>query len=206
MKKLKKPAAAANLLIILLEIIGTAISFSNGGISVLKWYTVLSNITAFIASVCWLSACLRGNGDIPKWIKLLRYCAAVCLSVTFLIVVFVLVPMAIPYGTAASVLYQGPQIYHHILCPIISFISFAFLEDNTGITRSHAFIAAVPTLIYGIVAMLLNILRVIEGPYPFLLVYQQPWYMSVMWFVLIIGLAFVLARMIAGLACRKKNT
>jgi hypothetical protein len=202
MEKLKKPAAAANILIVILEMIGTAISFRNG-IEVLRWYTVLSNIFALIASLCWLGAALLRN-EIPAWAKLMRYCAAVCLSVTFLVVVFVLVPMAVPYGMVGDVLYKGPQIYHHILCPMISFVSLVFLEKNSGIKPFHALIAAVPTFLYGTVTMLLNILRVMEGPYPFLLVYQQPWYASVMWYVLIIGLAYGIAAL-TGMLIRKRN-
>lgn len=42
-------------------------------------------------------------------------------------------------------------------------------------------------------AVILNILRVMEGPYPFLLVYAQPWYLSVLWCVVILGIAAILA-------------
>ncbi len=202
MEKLKKPFVIANAVIVLLEIIGTAISFRNG-VGVLVWYTVESNVLALIASVCLLAAYLIG-GSVPRWVKLLRYCAAVCLAVTFLVVVLVLTPWAIPYGMVGDVLYKGPQIYHHILCPIISFISFAFLEDNREMKPIHALIAAAPTFLYGTVTMLLNILRLLEGPYPFLLVYEQPWFMSVFWYTAILGLSYAVARAL-GAIIRKWN-
>jgi hypothetical protein len=203
MEKMKNPAVIANTAIVILEIIGTAISFKNG-INVLIWYTVQSNILAFTASLCWLIAHFSGDGKIPQWVKLIRYCAAVCLSVTFLVVVTILVPMAVPYGMVGDVLYKGPQIYHHILCPIISFISLVFLEQNSGIKKLHACIAAAPTFLYGTVMMLLNVLRVVEGPYPFLMVYEQPWFMSVIWYVLIIGIAYTIA-LVTGKIVRKRN-
>ncbi|MBP5361705.1 MAG: hypothetical protein J6Y71_01555 [Ruminococcus sp.] len=86
----------------------------------------------------------------------------------------------------------------------ISFISFVLLEKNNGIKRSHALIAAAPTFLYGTVTMLLNILRIIEGPYPFLYVYQQPWFMSLFWYLSILGLSYIVA-LIAGKMVRKKN-
>ena len=202
MEKLKKPFVIANILIVLLELIGTALSFRNG-VSVLIWYTVESNILALIASMCLLVTFFI-CGSVPEWVKLLRYSAAVCLAVTFLVVVLVLTPWAVPYGMVGDVLYKGPQIYHHILCPIISFISFVLLEKNDEIKRSHALIAAAPTFLYGTVTMLLNILRIIEGPYPFLYVYQQPWFMSLFWYLSILGLSYIVA-LIAGKMVRKKN-
>ena len=116
MEKLKKPFVIANILIVLLELIGTALSFRNG-VSVLIWYTVESNILALIASMCLLVTFFI-CGSVPEWVKLLRYSATVCLAVTFLVVVLVLTPWAVPYGMVGDVLYKGPQIYHHILCPI----------------------------------------------------------------------------------------
>lgn len=54
-------------------------------------------------------------------------------------------------------------------------------------------IALAPTLAYALAAILLNLCRIIEGPYPFLMVYAQPWYASVMWCIVILGIAGLLA-------------
>lgn len=187
-------AIVANIILIILEIIGTSISLSNGGIKNFIWYTVLSNVLALAASVCYTISALVGNAaEPPQWVLLLRYGAAVCLSVTFLIVVTVLVPMAMPSGTAANVLYKGPQIYHHILCPLISAASFVFLEPAPEGGMKLVLIAAAPTLLYAVVFVVLNIAKIVHGPYPFLYVYEQPLFMSVMWFVVIVGLSAELA-------------
>ncbi|MBO7709255.1 MAG: hypothetical protein J6S83_02220, partial [Lachnospiraceae bacterium] len=47
----------------------------------------------------------------------------------------------------------------------------------------------------------LNYFRVVEGPYPFLKVHNQPWYMSILWFFAISLVAFgiaVLLRKVCG--------
>lgn len=183
-------ALTANIVIIILELIGTSISLSNEGIRNFRWYTVLSNVFALAASCCYTAAALFcGLDQLPQWVRLLRCGASVCLSVTFLIVVTVLVPMAVPGGTAADVLYKGPQIYHHILCPLISACSFVFLEVPPEGGLRLALYAAIPTLLYAVVLTILNLARVTHGPYPFLFVYEQPWYASVLWFIMIVGLS-----------------
>ena len=187
-------AIAANIVIVVLELIGTRMSLSNGGAKNFIWYTVLSNVMALAASACYAVCGLLGKGgEPPQWVSLLKYGAAVCLSVTFLVVVFVLVPMAMPSGTAADVLYKGPQIYHHILCPLISAASFVFLEPAPLGGMKLLLIAAAPTLLYATVFVILNLAKVVHGPYPFLYVYEQPWFMSVFWFAAIVGLSAGLA-------------
>ena len=56
-----------------------------------------------------------------------------------------------------------------------------------------AIYAMLPTLLYGTITMLLNILRKLNGPYPFLHVYEQPVYMSIIWFIAIIGGSYLIA-------------
>lgn len=188
---------ASNAAIILLELVGTAISFSNGGLRNLVYYTVLSNIMALISSIAFLISYLRRGGKAAYVAQMMRYLATCCLSVTFLVVVFVLVPMAAPYGNVAGVLYKGPQIYHHILCPILSFVSFIFIEQGMKLDRKKTAFGASPTLLYAIVFVILNAVRVLKGPYPFLHVYEQPWYMSVIWFIVINGVALGASALIA---------
>ncbi|HPF53799.1 MAG TPA: hypothetical protein PLM48_04040 [Clostridia bacterium] len=50
-----------------------------------------------------------------------------------------------------------------------------------------------PTLLYAIVIIILNIAKLLVGPYPFLHIYEQPWYMSIVWIAVILGMATLLA-------------
>ena len=186
MEKRAKTAAILNIAIIALELIGTSISISRSGGGSLIYYTVLSNILALVSCAVYTFLSLKGK-EISKAALALRYCASVCLSVTFFVVVVIFVPMALPYGTVGDILYKGPQIYHHLLCPIISFVSFCFFEGGE-LDRRSILIGSVPTLLYAVFSITLNILKVINGPYPFLLVYEQPVYMSVIWFFVIMGI------------------
>jgi len=51
----------------------------------------------------------------------------------------------------------------------------------------------IPTIIYAIISIILNILKVMDGPYLFLHVYNQPIYASVLWIIGILGGAYLIA-------------
>ena len=180
---------AANASIIVLELIGTALSFRSGGFKNMIWYTVLSNVFALVSSIAFLVSYLRRGGKVGFIAGMMRYIASCCLAVTFLTVIFVLVPMSIPGRGVANVLYKGPQLYHHILCPILSALSFIFVERGMRINKKAVASACSPTLLYAVVFIVLNLLRAVRGPYPFLYVYEQPWFLSVIWFFVIGGVA-----------------
>ena len=48
-------------------------------------------------------------------------------------------------------------------------------------------------------------MRVVEGPYPFLRVYEQPVYMSIIWVIVILGSAYGIAFLLASLLNRLTN-
>lgn len=94
---------------------------------------------------------------------------------------------------------EGSMLYQHTLCPILAVFSFLVFEIEDKLPKTDMLKALIPTLVYALIAIMLNICRVIEGPYPFLMVYSQPWYISVLWCVIILGIAGFLAFVMWGL-------
>ena len=93
------------------------------------------------------------------------------------------------------VLTEGSMLYTHTLCPLIAlgtFIGFAPKEFK----KVDAIKAISFTVIYGLIAIILNVMRVMKGPYPFLYVYEQPVWVTVFWIVTIISGAYALSRLI----------
>ena len=117
------------------------------------------------------------------------------LLVTFSVVVFVLTPYYSKY-IIIWIFFEGSNLFYHTLCPIITFISFMSFESHNIKGLKDNFRAIYFTLIYAAVFITLNILNVYEGPYPFLMVYKQPVYMSIIWFILIVGVAFGIGKLI----------
>lgn len=87
---------ALNLFVLCAEPIALPLSWEMGQAQIFTFYTEDSNI--FAAVVCAMVAvcqlwCIFTGGELPRWLKRLKFMAASCLLLTFLTVVFVLAPM-----------------------------------------------------------------------------------------------------------------
>lgn len=198
-----KTALAFNLAIIACEIAAIIIVFLKIGYYPLEYYTEDSNLFALVA--CSVTAgfqirCLKSGKEIPHAVQMLKYMAAAVLSVTFIVVLAVLSPMR---GEGINgwlyMLFNKDFTFLHTLCPILTILSFVLFEKEPFLDTKSAFKATIPTLIYAIVLIILNILGVLDGPYPFLRVMNQPVYMSFVWFIVIVGGALFLAFLIQKL-------
>ena len=185
--------------------IGTGISFTKYGLAMFALYTVDSNIFAVLACTVYaifLGRAMVSGKEMPVWPALLKYAAVCCLTVTFLVVVAVLAPMHGIDGYRMMLL-SGDMLYHHLLAPILAALSF-FLFDRVPLRPEKAAqLALLPTAVYAAVMILLNLMRGVTGPYPFLMVYAQPVRASVLWALLILGGAYAIAWLIARLRAQK---
>lgn len=185
-----------NCAIIILEAISFLPALTSCDFSGLKYYTQDSNLFAFITStICVASSIIcfiKKENHWPSFVKLLKYMSTCCLFVTFLVVICVLAPM-VGKGGYAALLLNGNLLYHHFICPVLAIISFVFFENGIALPKKSIFIALIPTLLYAVILTILNISHVLVGPYPFLHVYEQPIYMSILWCVLILGIALGIA-------------
>lgn len=200
-------SAAINLALIIMELYALISSYIKTQSGFFSYYTQDSNIFALIACVISLTFTLRAlikGKAVPEWVTALKYMAVCCLAVTFFVVVTVLAP---PYGLLGFkiALFRGNAVFLHLLCPVIAVCSFIIFESEHELTAAQTFYALIPTVIYAMIALILNLAGTLTGPYPFLHVYEQPVYMTVIWFVLILGIAYVLALIIKLLACGRKS-
>lgn len=197
---------ALNAAVVLLEIVGFCYNMREGGGTVFRYYTVLSNLFAGMISLLFLVFFLRGRGKAPLWAARLRYYATCCLTITFLVVVFVLAPMLEDF-TLWRLLTKGSMLYQHLLCPVLAIVALTVLERDGRLTRRDIALSLIPTALYALVTVPLNIAKVLHGPYPFLLVYEQPVWASVLWVFVIFGLAAGIAAGLyfAGVPRKKKR-
>lgn len=180
-----------NVVLIILEVIGLIVAYNSLGSVDLTYYTIDSNIFALIAAVLYLIT----RKNIPKMVHFFKYSSTISVLITFLVVIFILLPMY-NFNFEFLLLY-GPNLYLHVLCPIIAVISFIFFEKNDVENSLKNNLRAIYfTIIYAVILICLNILGYVSGPYPFLKVTEQPIFMSVFWIVLILGFSFILSRFI----------
>lgn len=196
----------ADVLIAFLGILGSVQEIQMNKIQMLQYYTTLSNL--FIAFCCIMHiGYTLGNAtnqQVPNWMGRLKFYGVVCMMVTFLVVIFILAPIE---GRYSRLLTEGPLLYQHTICPLLSFFSF-LLWDYKQIEWkfSMTYISLIPTGTYAVCSTIGNVLKIMNGPYPFLKVYKQPIYMSVLWFVLILVLAYVIALGIYKAAIVRKKS
>jgi len=173
-----------NLLFITLEVIGIFTTIITTKTFEFVYYTLDSNLFSLIITIIYLLYKLF-NKNIPRIIHDLRFASTICLMITFLVVIFILIPS---YNFNYSwFLFEGANLYFHFLCPILLFILFLFFDYKYKYNKK---VALIPTIIYSVILIVLNILKLVEGPYPFLLVYQNPLYETIIWFILITGLTY----------------
>ena len=180
-----------NLIIIALELMGMKRAFKYS-FRTLRFYTTDSNIMILIASIIMALCaifCIITKRDIPKVILLIKYYAVCCITMTFVIVMAVLLPGKLSKGYGLHILYRGAQIYHHTLCPIISIITYVFFEKKMSFEFKWVKFAIIPTIIYGIVIVILNLKDVVYGPYPFLHIKEQSVAVSILWGLFLFAVA-----------------
>ncbi|MCH3961554.1 MAG: hypothetical protein LKF53_08240 [Solobacterium sp.] len=204
-----KISLLCNLLTVLLEAIGAGLYVCRSGWNFAEFYTEDSNVFAMLACLC-LALCememLRGKRtSIPGWIQFAKYISAVCLTLTFLVVIFVLIPMQGGISTAHFMLVDGSMLYHHLFCPILVFVSFVWLDPLDPLAKKDTMLVLVPTLIYAGILIVLNLLQLADGPYPFLRITKQPWYASVLWMCLLLAGTYGIAWMLRALEVRQTD-
>lgn len=193
-KENNRKAWLLDVMIIVFSTIGTIWEIWENGWGMLRYYTVDSNI--FIGISCFLDIIWqRSNKERRErtvWIKNLKYIATCCMMLTFFVVVFILAPMGGVAGLI-QILTEGGLLFHHTLCPVAAIISYYKVDcKQFKLKKYMTYIGMLPTVSYAIVVVILNIKRKMHGPYPFLYVYEQELWVSAMWILVILGLAYVI--------------
>ena len=200
MKKNDLISTILNILVAVLGTIGLVIAIKEN-INLMEFYTEDSNILALVVSLIYAIFMLikKDRELLPKWIVVLRYVATCCLALTFIVVITVLSLLSYDnyFEGLIHLTTSGSMLYHHLLCPVISIISFIFFEGDRRLNKKKTiYYAIIPTFIYGLIMIILNLLKVEEGPYPFLMVYNQAFYMSIIWIIVIYLVDYLISRYI----------
>ena len=153
--------------IVIMEIIGLVISIRMHGIKLFQYYTQDSNLFAMISFAIGFYFSLWNllvKKSEPRWSVFLRYISANCLALTFLVVIFVLAPTM---GGYRALLTKDSMLYHHLLCPVAVFVHFVFFDHIEIADKKTVLFAQIPTFVYAVIILSMNIMRLIRGPYPF---------------------------------------
>lgn len=145
-----------NIIIIIFECIAFHISFSHRKWKILIFYTQISNLIALLASV--LLVIFGGQ----PFVGALRYTGTCMLIMTFLVTALYLVPIT---KDLKGLMLSGSGLYHHLLCPVLSAVSYFGFEAKAP--HGAVYAPTVITIVYGMIMLYLNATGKEEGPYPF---------------------------------------
>ena len=151
-----KMSDAASCLIVILTVIGTVVMLTNKnngilavyGIDNLKFFTVESNLLLGIAHLLFVLLSGGWNGQPVKprlWLERLLFIATTATSLTFTIVVLFFGPML---GYAE--LFQGGNLYFHLIIPLLGIVSLSVFHRNRRIPMWETAAAMIPSVLYGL--------------------------------------------------------
>ena len=179
-----------NLILVVLEIIAFIHDVYAFKLGLFEWYTVDSNVLQLIISGFVAYYCVKEK-PLPGLLTVAHFISAVGLTVTFLIAAFVLAPE----GGIAYYFFNDVAPINHFIGPLLSVISLLFLEKAEKLPLRIIIWPAAASLMYGVIALVMNALRIMDGPYFFLKVYEQSAGLIATWFAIIaalcLGLAFL---------------
>ena len=119
----------------------------------LRFFTTDSNLLTAVAAalvvVCDIQKLRGKRTDIAKPFMLLKFMGVISLLLTFCTVMCLLVPV---YGAAMQL--TGTAVHMHVTAPVLSFVSFVFLEADRKISLAQSFLGLVPMALYGTVYFL----------------------------------------------------
>ena len=113
-------------------------------------------------------------------------------------------PMLVNAGYAGFYMMyiDGVKLITHLGAPLVVTISYVLFEADRTMTFKQSLVGFAPTLLYAAVAYPCNIMRLWDGPYPFLQVWNMPVWQSILWFIVLFILAISLCQIPRLLARR----
>jgi len=193
--KNKKMALIFNALLVISEVVGLIWTSILSKVDLI-YYTNLSNIFALIVGVLFIIFYNKKN----DFIKDLRFMSTSCLTVTFLVVIFILCPMY--HFNYKLLMFTNVFFIFHTLCPLLSIISYILFEERSN----KVYLGFLFTLVYGIILLVLNYFNIVSGPYPFLKVHNQSIIMTIIWSISIIGSSYLISILLNTLNKKLKRS
>ena len=118
------------------------------GIKTFRMFTVLSNMFVAFTAAMSIPFAVDGirqkNYHLPRWIVNLTFSSVTCITLTFLITVFLLAPRS----GFELMMVRGSFLFMHTLVPIISIVSFLFINTYHNVKFKTTFYALIPVVLY----------------------------------------------------------
>ena len=189
MTKNNKLALGSNILLIVLA--GLGLYFSIVDKNAFLYYSDNAGMIALSSSIIYVIVVLTKKE--PNFLSLaLRYVSTTCLVLTLVGTFYVATTTGENYLDSFI---KGSHLFNNLLCPIVSFVSFTMFEGDRRLNKKKTiWYALIPTVIYGIIMLVCNVSNTFTGPYSFMMINDNPVYVTVVVFIVTIILNYVIGR------------
>ena len=189
MTKNNKLALASNIVLIVLA--GLGLYFSIVDKNAFLYYSDNAGMFALSSSIIYVIVVLTKKE--PNFLCLaLRYVSTACLVLTFVGTFYVATTTGENYLDSFV---KGSHLFNNLLCPIVSFVSFTMFEGDRRLNKKKTiWYALIPTVIYGVIMLVCNVSNTFTGPYSFMMINDNPVYVTVIVFIVTIILNYVIGR------------
>ncbi|MCI7445984.1 MAG: hypothetical protein MSA78_06535 [Solobacterium sp.] len=189
MTKNNKLALGSNILLIVLA--GLGLFFSIVDKNAFLYYSDNAGMFALSSSIIYAIVVLTKKE--PNFLSLaLRYVSTTCLVLTLVGTFYVATTTGENYLDSFI---KGSHLFNNLLCPIVSFVSFTMFEGDRRLNKKKTiWYALIPTVIYGIIMLVCNVSNTFTGPYSFMMINDNPVYVTVIVFIVTIILNYVIGR------------
>jgi hypothetical protein len=110
-----------------------------------RYFTCQSNVLCAVAAL--LTAVSMIAGDVPEWIRMLKYAGTVSVTVTMLTVFLFLAP-SIGKGWFGALLKGPSNLFMHLITPLAAIVSFCVFEKR-GMSFPQSLWGLAPLAVYG---------------------------------------------------------
>ena len=189
MTKNNKLALGSNILLIVLA--GLGLYFSIVDKNAFLYYSDNAGMFALSSSIIYVIIVLAKKE--PNFLCLaLRYVSTACLALTLVGTFYVATTTGENYLDSFI---KGSHLFNNLLCPIVSFVSFTLFEGDRRLNKKKTiWYALIPTVIYGVIMLVCNVTNTFTGPYSFMMINDNPVYVTVIVFIVTIILNYVIGR------------
>lgn len=189
MTKNNKLALGSNILLIVLASLGLYFSIIDK--NAFLYYSDNAGMFALSSSIIYVIVILTKKE--PNFLSLaLRYVSTTCLVLTLVGTFYVATTTGENYLDSFI---KGSHLFNNLLCPIVSFVSFTLFEGDRRLNKKKTiWYALIPTVIYGIIMLVCNVTNTFTGPYSFMMINDNPVYLTVIVFIVTIILNYVIGR------------
>lgn len=134
------------------------------------FFTNWSNYLAAVLSIGTLY-CIHKGIRSPRILLVLKLAAVMMLTITMVVVAFVLVP----YQGWTILLNPEGSLMAHLINPILAIVDFLYLSDMEAMGKKEAVLSTIPMLLYMVFIVVFLIIAGNDdlAPYPFLRIHSQ---------------------------------